>query len=135
MAAGTPLSAKNAKVRINGAVLFNTKWTATPESAMLDTSNMEGGGYEDQIAGLSKLDIHIEGWWDAGANPYDEPLNLQNGETVEFVLYTSDIGSPFWAGTALVKGMPMTADVKDLVKYTIDMKAKGAFDVPEGDVE
>ena len=40
MAAGTPLSAKNAKVRINGAVLFNTKWTATPESAMLDTSNI-----------------------------------------------------------------------------------------------
>ena len=52
MAAGTPLSAKNCKVRINNTVLYNSKWTATPESAMLDTSNMEGAGFEDQIGGL-----------------------------------------------------------------------------------
>jgi hypothetical protein len=133
MAAGTPLSAKDCKVRINSSVLFNSKWTATPESAYLDTSNMEGGGFEDQIPGLRKLDVHIEGWWDAGANPYDSPLNLQDGQIVDFVLFTADIGSPAWSGSALVKGMPMTADVKDLIKYTIDMKAKGEFDTPTGD--
>jgi hypothetical protein len=133
MAAGTPLSAKNCKVRINNSVLFNSKWTATPESAMLDTSNMEGAGFEDQIAGLRKLDIHIEGWWDAGANPYDSPLNLVDGQQVSFILYTNDVGSPAWSGTALVKGMPMTADVKDLIKYTVDMKAKGSFNTPTGD--
>jgi hypothetical protein len=133
MAAGTPLSAKNCKVRINSAVLYNAKWTATPETAYLDTSNMEGAGYEDQIGGLSKLDVHIEGWWDAGANPYDGPLDLQDGEVVDFVLYTNDLGSPNWSGTALVKGMPMTSDVKDAIKYTLDMKAKGEFLYPEGD--
>lgn len=132
MAAGTPLSAKNCKVRINNAVLYNAKWTATPESAYLDTSNMEGGGFEDQIAGLRKLDVHLEGWWDAGANPYDSPLNLLDGQVVSFVLYTSDTGSPAWSGTALVKGMPMTADVKDAIRYTIDMKAKGSFNTPTG---
>jgi hypothetical protein len=100
---------------------------------MLDTSNMEGAGFEDQIGGLRKLDVHIEGWWDAGANPYDSPLNLQDGQVVSFVLFTNDIGSPNWSGTALVKGMPMTADVKDLIKYTVDMKAKGSFNAPTGD--
>jgi hypothetical protein len=132
MPAGTPLSAKNCKVRINNAVLFNSKWTATPETAMLDTSNMEGGGFEDQNGGLRKLDVHIEGWWDAGANPYDAPLALVDGQTVAFVLYTNDIGSPNWSGIALVKGTPMTADVKDLIKYTLDMKAKGTFGTPTG---
>jgi hypothetical protein len=132
MAAGTPLSAKNCKVRINSTVLYNSKWTATPETAMLDTSNMEGMGFEDEIGGLRKLDVHVEGWWDAGANPYDTPLNLQDGQVVNFVLYTNDIGSPSWSGSALVKGMPMTADVKDLIKYTLDMKAKGQFFTPAG---
>jgi hypothetical protein len=133
MAAGTPLSAKNCKVRINGAVLYNSKWQATPETALLDTSNMEGAGLEDCIAGLRKLDIHIEGWWDAGANPYDAPLSLQDGQIVSFVLYTNDIGSPNWSGTGLVKGMPMTADVKDLIKFTLELKAKGSFNTPSGD--
>jgi hypothetical protein len=133
MAAGTPLSAQACKVRINGSVLFNSKWTATPETAMLDTSNMEGGGFEDQIGGLRKLEVHVEGWWDAGANPYDSPLNLKDGQVVSFILYTADIGSPAWSGTGLVKGMPMTADVKDLIKYTVDLKAKGAFNTPTGD--
>lgn len=131
--AGVPVSAKNAKVRINSSVLYNSKWTATPESAMLDTSNMEGGGFEDQIPGLRKLEIHIEGWWDAAANPYDLPLSLADGSVVAFILYTADIGSPAWTGTGLVKGAPMTADVKDLVKYTVDIKAKGAFGTPTGD--
>jgi hypothetical protein len=135
MAAGTPLSAKNCKVRINNSVLYNSKWTATPETAMLDTSNMEGAGFEDEIGGLRKLDVRVEGWWDAGANPYDSPLNLQDGQVVTFVLYTNDIGSPCWTGTALVKGMPMTADVKDLIKYTLDMKAKGQFYTPTGDAD
>jgi hypothetical protein len=132
---GTPLSAKNCKVRIGGAVLYNSKWTATPETALLDTSNMEGGGYEDQIAGLSKLDVHIEGWWDGGANPYDAPLMLTDGQVLQQVLlYTNDIGSPYWSmAYAIVKGMPMTADVKDLVKYTLDIKAKGQFVYPTGD--
>lgn len=132
--AGVPVSAKNAKVRINSSVLYNSKWTATPESAMLDTSNMEGGGFEDQIPGLRKLEIHIEGWWDSAANPYDEPLNLTDGQVVDFELFTSDTGSPSWSGTGLVKGMPMTADVKDLIKYTLDIKAKGEFSTPTGDV-
>jgi hypothetical protein len=132
MAAGTPLSAKNCKVRINNTVLYNSSWTATPETAMLDTSNMEGGGFEDQIGGLRKLEVHIEGWWDAGANPYDPPLNLTDGQVVSFILYTNDVNSPNWSGTALVKGMPMKAEVKDLIKYTVDMKAKGYFHTPTG---
>jgi hypothetical protein len=140
---GEPLSAQACKVRIGPylkppsignptVVLYNSKWTATPETALLDTSNMEGMGFEDQVGGLRKLDVHIEGWWDAGANPYDTPLNLFDGSYVSFALYTNDIGSPAWIGQGIVKGVPMTADVKDLIKYTLDLKAKGVFAIPTG---
>lgn len=127
-----PLSAKNCKVRINATTMFAMKWTATPESAYLDTSNYEGQGFEDQIAGLRKLDVHIEGWWDSNntQDPYDTPLNLQDGQVVGFVLYTNDIGSPAWVGTGLIKGMPMITDVHGRVDYTLDMKAKGSFISP-----
>jgi predicted secreted protein len=128
--AGVPLSAKNCKVRINNAVLFNSKWTATPETALLDTSNMEGGGFEDQIGGLRKLQIEIEGWWDSAANMFDAPLSLQDGQNVTFICYTNDIGSPNWSGTAIVARAPMTADVHDLVKYALSLKAKGSFNLP-----
>lgn len=128
--AGVPISAKAAKVRINSTVLFNSSWTATPETAYLDTSNMEGGGFEDQIGGLRKLDIHVEGWYDSSTNFYTAPLSLQDGSVVSFICYTNDIGSPNWAGTALIKGTPMKSDVHGLVLYTLDMKAKGAFTTP-----
>lgn len=136
MSANTPvpLSAKNAQVRINGVTQFAQKWTAQPETAQLDTSNFESQGFEDQIGGLRKLDIHIEGWSNvgnaAGGNPYDTPLNLQDGQVVSIVLYTNLVGSPAWVCTALIKGTPMTADVHGRVDYTFDAKAKGSFISP-----
>lgn len=131
---GVPLSAKNAQVRINGVVQFAQQWTATPEAAYLDTSNFEGQGFEDQIAGLRKLDIHIEGWSNVGnttgGNPYDTPLNLQDGQVISIQLFTNLVGSPSWLCTALVKGTPMKADVHGRIDYTFDCKAKGSFISP-----
>jgi hypothetical protein len=126
-----PLSAKVAKIRINGYPLYGSmKWVATPDTAQLDTSNFEGQGFEDQIGGLRKLDVHIEGWFDSANSPYDTPLNLQDGQVVSFVLYTNDVNSPAWVGTGLVKGQPMTSDVHGRVDFTVDMKAKGSFISP-----
>jgi len=123
-----PLSAKNAYILINGAPYYGgMKWTATPDAAQLDTSNFFGQGFEDQIAGLRKLDVHIEGWYDSANCPYDGPLQLNDGQVVSFVLFTNGNNSPAWIGTALVKGQPMVSDVHGRVDVSIDMKAKGQF--------
>ena len=126
-----PLSAKNATVVINGVPYYGAmKWTATPDAAQLDTSNFYGQGFEDQIAGLRKLDIHVEGWYDSANCPYDPPLSLNDGQVVSFVLYTDVVGHPsaaVWMGTALVKGQPMTSDVHGRVDVSFDMKAKAMF--------
>lgn len=126
-----PLSAKNCVVVLSGVPYYGgMKWQATPESAMLDTSNFYGQGFEDQIAGLRKLDVHIEGWYDSANCPYDAPLNLQDGQVVSFILYTNLVGSPNWIGSGLVKGQPMIADVHGRVDVNVDLKAKGQFVSP-----
>lgn len=133
MSAPVPLSAKNCKIRVNGAICYGQKWQATPEAAMLDTSNFEGQGYEDQIAGLKKLDIHVEGWFDGAGganNPYESTLNLNPGAVITIDLYTNDLNSPGWHGTALVKGQPMIVDVHEKVMFSFDAKMKGAFSSP-----
>jgi hypothetical protein len=126
-----PLSAKTSKAVINGFPLYGAmKWNAVPETAYLDTSNFYAQGFEDQIGGLRKLDIHIEGWFDSANSPYDTPLNLQDGQVITFTLFTDDINSPCWFGTALLKGQPMTADVHGRVDFSMDMKAKASFNSP-----
>ncbi len=129
-----PLSAKNAQVRINVSgtqyILIGMSWTVTPETAYLDTSSFESQGFEDQIGGLRKCDVHVEGWYDSGNSPYDTPLNLQDGQVVGISLYTNLVGSPCWNGTILVRGMPMKADVHGRVDFTLDGKMKGSFISP-----
>lgn len=126
---GGPLSAKLAKARVNGVVLFQTDWDINPESAMLDTSNPEEGGFENQIPGLSKCEVNISGWYNGLANMYDSPLNLKDGFFIQNVfLYVNDLTGPFWnMPWVLVKGAPMKQNVKDLIKYTFSGKASGAF--------
>lgn len=132
----TPLSAKNSKARINGNILYNVNWTVTPESDLLDTSNKEGMGYKDYIAGLSGIKVHFEGWWDGGADMYDAPLSVFDGAILQnILLYVDDIGSPAWQlPLAIVGPVPMMADVKDLIKYTFDCNGKGVFIYPTGNV-
>ncbi len=134
MAAGTPLSAKNCKVRINENVHYATKWDIKPESALLDTSNFEGAGFETQIYGLRKCEITIEGWYDAGANPYDSPMNLQDGISLtNLKLYISGTSGPYWlVPSASLRTPPMTSDVKEKVMFRLELKANGAFYYPTG---
>lgn len=130
----TPLSAKNASVRINTNVLVASKWQVTPEAALLDSSNFEGGGYEDQIAGLRKCSFTVEGWYDGANNMHDAPLTLVDGQTLLNVkLYTNTVGGPFWFfASAIVSGIPITADVHEKILYSFTAKAKGAFVYPTG---
>lgn len=137
MPAGTPYSAKNAKARVNGNVLFNVNWTVTPESDLLDTSNKEGGGKKDYIAGLSGVKVHVEGWFDVGANMYDSPLSIFDGAELNnvFLYLGADTSGPGWFFPKIIVGpAPMMADVHDLIKYTFDANGKGTWSYPSGNL-
>lgn len=131
---GAPLSAKNAKARIAGTILYQTKWNVAPEAALLDTTNAEEGGFENQITGVRKCMINVEGWWDGSANMYDAPLILVDGQVIAGLkLYVNDLAGPFWSFPyATLSSPPMTADVKDLIKYTLSFKAAGSWTYPVG---
>jgi hypothetical protein len=129
-----PLAGYAASVRIDGNVLYNTKWTVTPETNELPVNSMEGGGFEDVIPGLRKCSITVEGWWDYGANQFDAPMQIQDGNVLHNVfLYVSGTSSPFWSFPyVLIGSAPMTADVNDEIKYSFTAKAKGSFTYPTG---
>ena len=134
MAAGTPLSAKNAKVRVNGSTLYAVKWDVDPTSDMLDISNFEGGGYRNFIEGLKQATVTVEGWWDGGANPFDVPLSIKNGSILtNFRCYVSDTTGPYWDfPSAIVEGTPMSADVGMEIKWRFTVRAKGTYTFPTG---
>src|ERR1700721_1701916 len=118
---GVPLSAKNAKVRINTSnILYAVKWTVTPEANLLDVSNFEGGGFEDQIAGLLKLSYTVEGWWDATGNITAAPLNIAAGFILSNVfLYTNDVTGPYWnMASSIIGPVQVSAAGHRLLKYT-----------------
>jgi hypothetical protein len=136
MAAGTPYSAKNAKVRVNGQVLYAAEWEVTPETNWLDTSNFEGAGFETQVAGLRKCEVTIRGWWDGGRNMHDTPLSIQDGtELANVRCHIADTTSPYWSFPLLdVVGVPVTAQVAEKVMYEFRGKAQGSFTYPTGNV-
>ena len=133
--AGVPLSAKNAKARVNGQVMYAQKWSVKPKTTPLDTTNFEDGGFEDEIAGLSGCAIDFEGWWDSAGNPFDAPLDVQDGNVISVQLYVADVGSPSWLfNEALVTDVEQVADVKDRLTLRFTARAKGEFFYPDGNV-
>jgi hypothetical protein len=137
-----PDAAYNAKIRINGAVHYNMSWTVDAQSNMLPTPNMEGSGYSDDVAGLSSATGTIDGWLDVAANPFDDPLGLQDGVILQNVeLYWDAAGSPdpatdpHWSfPVAIVEKANNKADVNDLLKISITFRNKGPFSYPTGNV-
>lgn len=136
MALPVPLSAQDAKVRVGGQILVAAAWDVNPESALLPVNNFEGGGYEDDIHGLRRCEVTIEGWWDSANNMHDAPMSIQDNSVLTNVkLYVADTDGPYWDFPKLnVRGVPMTARVEDRVLYRLVGKAKGTFTYPTGNV-
>jgi hypothetical protein len=139
-AAGTPSSAENAKIRIgeDATTLYGMKWNVDAQTDMLPTTNMESGGYKDRIGGNSDATVTIEGWYDIGANMFDDPLDLQDGEEVKDVLlYINNDGdeAPCWNfPLMIVEKATVSGDVTDLIKYNLTLHSKGTFSYPTGNV-
>jgi hypothetical protein len=138
MAAGTPKSAKNAKVRIGAVgggqnfVLYAASWKVEPEVNYDDTTSFEDQGFETQAPCVAKATVEISGFFDAGANPYDGPPQIRPGSQISAKLFLED-GAPAWDFPKLdITTAPMTAEVKGVLKITINGKAWGSFSYPTG---
>lgn len=134
MAAGTPISGKSAKVRVNNTAHYAEEWDVEPEADLLDANSFEGGGYKDYIAGLFGAGFTVRGWYDAGANPFDAPMNIQIGTVLTNVkIYVNDTTGPFWNfPKAIVATTPHKANVKGRVELSFTAKGKGTFSYPTG---
>ncbi len=133
---GTPRSAKNAKVRFNSIVFNSKKWTVTPKTDKLDTSNSESAGYGDWISGFVYCEFTVEGDADAVLNPYDTAPSpgLQAGAALTNVkLYLNDTTGPYWSFPAAgVLEAPMTGDVKQTLGISVHCEGRGIFVYPTG---
>lgn len=125
----TPLSAKNAVVRVNGAVVACKEWNVEPKDDGNDTTNFEGAGFGDSIGSIIDCDITLTFDYDSAAPQYETPPALMAGQTISnLLLYTNGVGSKKWTfPSARVKSSPMNAAVRDNLKGTCALVAKGSF--------
>jgi len=132
MAAFTPLSAKNAKVRIGSYVLTAKVWRVDPKGDAYDITNFEGGGYADWGSGILEAEFTVEGDWDSANDPYTNPPNLNVGTVISTVnLYTNGTSSASWNfPTALIIATPQNAEVRGYISFAFTAKAKGSFTSP-----
>lgn len=132
----TPYSAKNAKVRFGagGSTLTVKSWSVNPTNDIIETTNSEGGGYYEGIAGISKLEITIEGDDDATVNLFTAGWTA--GATISSLkLYLSGTSGPYWSiSSFLVQSVPQKADVKSSVGNTFTGVGTGSFSYPSGTI-
>jgi hypothetical protein len=128
----TPFASTAAAVRLNGVTLTAKQWTVEESVDELDTSNFEGGGYSDRIAGLKTARVTIEIDLDGQANPWD--LNAYSGSTLTNVfLYLNTTAGPKWQFPSfLVLAGTNPSDVKSNGKLTIRGANKGTYTKPTG---
>ena len=127
-----PLSAKNAKVRINGATFTAKKWTVTPKADKIDNTNFEGGGFGSNNPGIVEADIEIDADFDGNANPYDVPIQAST-QLTSVHLFINDITGPFWSFPLLnVYEVPNDAPVRENVHVNIKGSSTGQFIYPTG---
>lgn len=86
-----------------------------------DVSNFEGGGAEDNVAGLYGADITLEGPMDKGNMPFTI------GSTYAIVLTQDDAGPTTIAVTGRLTELSPTADVKDAQRVSLTFKSKSTF--------
>src|SRR5262245_51429499 len=133
---GRPLSARNAMVRIGGTTLFAASWDVEPETELLDSSSFECGGFEEQVSGLTRNRVTIEGWWNGLANMHDAPLQIVTGRTLtNVVCYINQVGSANWSFAFMqVASVSVSARVAEKIMYRLQGKADGTFSYPTGAV-
>ena len=130
----TPFSAKNAKVRYSATTAITMKeWSVEHDVGEIDTSNFEGAGYTDRIAGLKDVTITLTMDYDSGANPLDITGFYPGSNVTNLRLYLNDTTSPYWSfPSAICLKVSEPAKVKEGMPITFTLKNKGTFSLPTG---
>jgi hypothetical protein len=128
----TPVSAKNAKVRIGATVYTARRWNVNPTAEELDITNFEGAGFADRISGIVDAEITVDADWDSAASNFANPPNIVTGQTLLNVkLFLNDTTGAFWNfPSVLVTTTPVTAEVRGKVEVSFTAKSKGIFTYP-----
>ncbi len=131
---GTPLNGTKTKARVNGQVWYHTNWECDPQAPSLPTPSAEDEGFEKDVSGMKVCEVNVEGWFDAGKNMYDAPLNINEGDLLsEVKLYLNDTDSPYWHFPYLrVISVPMRVRVDDKIMYAFRGRSWGRYYKPTG---
>ena len=126
-------SARNASVRFNTTVVTAKRWTVTPRADAHDSTNFEGGGFQEETTGIRGVDVSIE-LDDNGALNYftDSNVALSAGAiTLTVKLYLNTTSGPFWSFPLLwIESVAMNADIRQAMAITITGKSHGPFAYP-----
>ena len=124
-------------MRINGVPIQANEWSVEPQIDTIDVSNFEGSvtgvdvGFKDYVNGLRGAQLSIEGWMRADLNYFDAFGG--EGSYVSVVLYTQDLGSPFFHfPVALLSKMSISAKMNDIMRCNFSLMNRGPYFYPTG---
>lgn len=131
-------SAKNAKVRVGsagssttGVTISSKRWRVTPEVDEINTTNFEGAGLYECIAGIIKATVELTLDDDGAANIFD--LGIRAGAFVSLRLYLNGTTGPYWYfPNVLIRSPNQEADVTAAMANTISGTGTGTFTYPSG---
>ena len=115
------------------------QWQGTHTVEFEDTTNTCSGGGTDQEPGAETFEGSLSGTLDITDNPYNDPPNLDPGNTVGLKLFlhsSADAGGdgPFFQFSANIISSEWTVPAKGKVGFVINFKSKGAITKPTGEV-
>lgn len=127
-------SSRNAQVRYGSGptTLTSKSWDVTPKADKLETTNFEGSGYAEFIAGVRQCDVQIQFSDNGAANPFDGGLTA--GSIISNLkLYLNTTAGPYWLFPSFfVESVSMKADVKEQMMDSLTGSGTGTFTYPTG---
>lgn len=105
-----------------------TEWSLDEEITELDVTTTAGLGFEQTIAGATKISGKFTIFYTTEKNPYTSAILLKPGDKPTLKLYTSD--SDFFSGVALItKASPKSA-VKEAISIEVSFRNDGVWTHP-----
>ncbi len=129
---GSYYAGKGSRAQVEATNLRKTDWNVDYKTDKIDTSNFEGGGFDQSIVGLYGADWGISGLWDAsGSQQLSDPPGLYpRYDLGDVKLYLNVTAALFWEFTQnTVTSAKNSTQVRDAVKFEAAACANGAFSV------
>lgn len=127
---------KNSRAQVSSNDLTRNSYSVTYRGGDIDTTNFESEGYEEGIIGPIGADWNLDGHWNAGVNPFDDPPGLYpRNDGDEMYIWsnrTDDKYFNFPVFRCLSSTMRSTASGG--VEISASGKNQGAFTIPSGSV-